>query len=93
VPVPGFERRQLGVGSEAEPSLHTESAFDRCSPDLLGLLCLRNSQAVPTLVASLADLDVSDRNLAVLFEPTAITDVDGGGDEGEERFPILYGER
>jgi L-asparagine oxygenase len=29
----------------------------------------------------------------VLFEPTAITDVGGGSDEGEERFPILYGER
>jgi Fe(II)/alpha-ketoglutarate-dependent arginine beta-hydroxylase len=68
VPIPGDEQRQNGYGSAAALEFHTEDGFrpDRC--DYLLLLGLRNDDRVPTTVASIRDVELSEQERQILSE-------------------------
>lgn len=68
LPIPGDEWRQNGYGSGALLEFHTEDGFhpERC--DYLLLLGLRNEDEVSTIVASVRDIELSERDRALLSE-------------------------
>ncbi|GGX62060.1 guanitoxin biosynthesis L-enduracididine beta-hydroxylase GntD [Streptomyces hiroshimensis] len=68
LPIRGAEQTQSGYGSESLLEFHTEDGFhpDRC--DYLMLFGLRNPDRVPTVVASVRDVRLSDHDRAVLAE-------------------------
>ncbi|MGV9349088.1 TauD/TfdA family dioxygenase [Streptomyces spiralis] len=67
-PIEGDERRESGHGSEAFLTFHTDDAFRSDSPDYLLLFGIRNPDAVPTFVAPMRDIRLSDTDLRVLSE-------------------------
>ncbi|WP_405958472.1 TauD/TfdA family dioxygenase [Streptomyces phaeochromogenes] len=67
-PIKGDERRESGHGSEAFLTFHTDDAFRPDSPDHLLLFGIRNPDAVPTFVAPMRDIRLSDTDLRVLSE-------------------------
>ncbi len=69
MPVRGYERTQLGTGSEDLLWWHTEEAFHPYRCDYLGLLCLRNPDRVPTTFASVAGIPLESWVRDLLFEP------------------------
>lgn len=62
LPIHGDEECQSGYGSEALLEFHTEDGFhpDRC--DYLLLFGLRNGDRVPTIMASVRDLELGDED-------------------------------
>jgi Fe(II)/alpha-ketoglutarate-dependent arginine beta-hydroxylase len=68
LPIKEHEDSQLGWGSANEFILHVEDAFSPCSPDYLGLICMRNPEAIGTTLSHLADLDLAQLDLDTLFE-------------------------
>lgn len=69
LPVAGQEHEQLGTGSSAVLTWHTEDAFHPCRADWLGLLCLRNPDRVSTTVGAPRPGALDPRARAVLAEP------------------------
>lgn len=69
LPVKGLEHEQLGLGSEELLWWHTEDAFHEYRGDYIGMMCVRNLDAVPTTVCAIQDLDISPRQRELLFEP------------------------
>ncbi|MEV0693846.1 TauD/TfdA family dioxygenase [Streptomyces sp. NPDC050388] len=76
VPVRGHEQAQTGAGSTAPLEFHVEDAFhdDRC--DLLALLAIRNPDRIPTMLASIDDIDTNGLDLDVLCEPRFLIKAD-----------------
>ncbi|HEX7185404.1 MAG TPA: guanitoxin biosynthesis L-enduracididine beta-hydroxylase GntD [Thermoanaerobaculia bacterium] len=68
LPIKGHEGEQLGSGSEQLLWWHCEDAFHPFRGDYLGMLCLRNPDRVPTTFASIQDVRVDPKDLALLFE-------------------------
>ncbi|MFD8785188.1 guanitoxin biosynthesis L-enduracididine beta-hydroxylase GntD [Kitasatospora sp. NPDC059599] len=68
LPIRGDEDRQSGYGSEALLEFHTEDGFHPNRCDYLILLGLRNADAVPTIVASVRDVELDDRTREVLSQ-------------------------
>jgi Fe(II)/alpha-ketoglutarate-dependent arginine beta-hydroxylase len=68
VPILGHEEEQLGSSSLALLTWHTEDAFHPLRPDFVVLICLRNPEAVATLVAEVGDLQLADWVVDELFE-------------------------
>ncbi|MFP3987347.1 guanitoxin biosynthesis L-enduracididine beta-hydroxylase GntD [Streptomyces sp. E11-3] len=68
LPVRGDEMRQSGYGSESLLEFHTEDGFHPNRCDYLLLLGLRNRDRVPTIVASVRDIRLSDTDRAVLAD-------------------------
>lgn len=69
-PIEAHREEQLGSGSEQLLWWHTEDAFHPYRGDYIGMLCLRNPDAVPTTFANLRGLDeLSDEHRKLLFEP------------------------
>lgn len=68
LPMPGQEESQSGHGT-VELAWHTEDGFHPYRCDYLMLLGLRNHDAVPTVVASVDDVELTDGQRAVLSEP------------------------
>lgn len=69
VPSRGHEHEQLGSGSLTDLVWHTEEAFHPYRADYVGLLCLRNPDAVATTFASVDGISLPPEQWAVLFEP------------------------
>jgi Fe(II)/alpha-ketoglutarate-dependent arginine beta-hydroxylase len=67
LPIKQYEHSQLGWGSAEEFILHVEDAFSPCSPDYLGLICMRNPDLTGTTISALSDLDLSQLDLDPLF--------------------------
>jgi Fe(II)/alpha-ketoglutarate-dependent arginine beta-hydroxylase len=67
-PVGGHESTQLGSSSLATLEWHTEDAFHEWRADWLLLLCLRNPDRVPTMFATVQDLELEDDIRAILFD-------------------------
>lgn len=67
-PIRSQEGQQTGHGSTAPLELHVEDAFHEFRCDHLALLCLRNEKRVPTWIATIDEIDVSDSVYDVLFE-------------------------
>ncbi|GGP32539.1 L-asparagine oxygenase [Streptomyces capoamus] len=68
LPIRGEEDRQSGYGSEALLEFHTEDGFHPHRCDYLMLLGLRNPDAVPTIVASVRDVRLDERDRAILSQ-------------------------
>src|SRR5215212_3859420 len=69
MPIKGMEQEQIGTGSEMTIRWHTEDAFHPMRGDYLGMLCLRNPDAVPTTFCSLENVKLSPQDWETLFEP------------------------
>lgn len=69
LPIKGYEQEQLGCGSEALLTWHTEDAFHPYRADYLGLMCLRNPDNVETTYARMEDIALDSKWVKVLFEP------------------------
>lgn len=69
LPIPGQEREKSGNSSSSVLDLHTEDAFSCYRCDYLGLLCLRNDDAIPTSYASFSNVRLSPAHRRVLSEP------------------------
>lgn len=68
-PIKEYETSQQGFSSQQYLEWHTEDAFHPFRADYVGLMCLRNPGQTPTLVASVSDLDLSDEDRKILFQP------------------------
>ncbi|HET6711183.1 guanitoxin biosynthesis L-enduracididine beta-hydroxylase GntD [Amycolatopsis sp.] len=67
-PIAGHENEQIGFGSEVPLAWHTEDAYHPLRTDYLGLMCLRNPDAVGTTLADVADLEIDDRVRKILAQ-------------------------
>ena len=94
VPIEAHKDEMLGSGSERELVLHTEDARYSYRGDYIGLMCLRNPDAVPTTFASIDEVHLDTNQAEVLFEPHFIfyPDPSHPTDTGHERAPILFGD-
>jgi Fe(II)/alpha-ketoglutarate-dependent arginine beta-hydroxylase len=68
-PIPGDEETQLASSSLGGLAWHNEDAFHDFRADWLLLMCMRNSQGVPTTFARIDDAAMSDEVRNALFEP------------------------
>lgn len=71
-PIKGHENEQLGTGSEELLTWHSEDAFHPYRGDFLGMVCLRNTDKVSTMVASIDGLRLDEEQIKTLFEPRFI---------------------
>ncbi|WP_037971974.1 arginine beta-hydroxylase, Fe(II)/alpha-ketoglutarate-dependent [Streptosporangium amethystogenes] len=69
LPIKGHENYEIGSNSLQHLSWHTEDAFHPCRGDYVALMCLKNPDAVATMICDAADLDWSSLDVAALFEP------------------------
>ncbi|HEV3457135.1 MAG TPA: guanitoxin biosynthesis L-enduracididine beta-hydroxylase GntD [Thermoanaerobaculia bacterium] len=76
IPIKGHEGEQISSGSEQPIWWHTEDAFHPLRGDYVGMLCLRNSDRVPTTFASLERLGLDAEDLRLLFEPNYVIQPD-----------------
>lgn len=68
-PIEGNRYDQLGTGSEQTLWWHTEDAFHPHRADYLGLMCLRNPDAVATTIGAPDISCLSPEQIEVLFQP------------------------
>lgn len=69
VPSKGHEQEQTGASSTVTLSAHTEDAFHPGRANLLLLACLRNDDAVPTVLSSVRHTRLSAADRALLERP------------------------
>lgn len=69
LPIKGHEHEQLGSGSEELLTWHVEDAFHPYRGDYLGMMCLRNPDAVPTTFAAVSKVQLTPDQIAVLASP------------------------
>ncbi|HKH35713.1 MAG TPA: guanitoxin biosynthesis L-enduracididine beta-hydroxylase GntD [Rubrobacter sp.] len=94
VPVEGHENEMLGSGSELELVWHTEDARYSYRGDYIGLMCLRNPDAVPTTFASIDGARLDSNHVEILFEPHFVfrPDPSHSADSEAVKAPVLYGD-
>ncbi|CCK30426.1 taurine catabolism dioxygenase tauD/tfdA [Streptomyces davaonensis JCM 4913] len=97
LPVRGDEHRQSGYGSESLLEFHTEDGFHPGRCDHLLLFGLRNRDRVPTIVASVRDVHLSEEDRTVLAEERFLILPDSEhirqletDDPGHPALPRLY---
>lgn len=69
LPIAGDEWVEIGSNSLQHLSWHTEDAFHPCRGDYVALMCLKNPDAVATLMCDAADVDWNVVDVEALFEP------------------------
>lgn len=96
LPLKSHEAEQLSTGSIADLDWHSEEAFHPFRSDFLALMCLRNPDAIPTIVGSIQDVVIPDEIRNILFEPRFVfhTDKNFQKDANEEPTPdpVLFGD-
>ena len=94
VPIEGHENEMIGSGSKQELVWHTEDARYSYRGDYIGLMCLRNPDAVPTTFASIDKLRLNPDRVKVLFEPRFVfrPDPSHPTDSEREKAPVLFGD-
>ena len=94
VPIEGHANKMIGSGSEQELVWHTEDARYSYRGDYIGLMCLRNPDAVPTTFASIDDVQLDLDRVEVLFEPHFIfyPDPSHPTDSEWEKGSVLFGD-
>lgn len=94
VPIKGHENEMLGSGSDLELVWHTEDARYPYRGDYIGLMCLRNPDAVPTTFASIDEVRLDPDQVKVLFEPQFVfrPDPSHPTDSEREKAPVLFGD-
>ncbi|MFD3696548.1 guanitoxin biosynthesis L-enduracididine beta-hydroxylase GntD [Streptomyces sp. NPDC058646] len=68
LPLPGVEQEQSGHSSDVLLGWHTEDAFHPYRCDYVGLLGIRNLDRIPTTVASIRDIELSEEAKRILSE-------------------------
>lgn len=94
VPIKGHEDAMLGSGSELELVWHTEDARYSYRGDYIGLMCLRNPDAVPTTFASIDEVRLEPDRIGPLFEEAFVfrPDPSHPTDKDPERAAVLFGD-
>jgi Fe(II)/alpha-ketoglutarate-dependent arginine beta-hydroxylase len=103
LPIRDHINEQIGTGSEQEITWHNEDAFHPCRGDYVALMCLRNTDKVPTTVAAIDLLKLEEDLKAILFEPRfiirpdyshykALNSLQQSGDEKYERIDKMMNE-
>lgn len=69
LPIRGDEHRQSGYSSDVLLEFHTEDGFHPARCDYLMLFGVRNHDRVPTQIASVADIRLTEQDLRILSEP------------------------
>jgi hypothetical protein len=94
VPIEAHKDEMLGTGSERELVWHTEDARYPYRGDYIGLMCLRNPDAVPTTFASIDEIQLDPDQVEVLFEPHFVfrPDPSHPTDSEREKAPVLFGD-
>jgi Fe(II)/alpha-ketoglutarate-dependent arginine beta-hydroxylase len=87
-PVEQHRDMQIGTGSRELLTWHTEDAFHPLRGDYLAMFCLRNPQSVPTMIASIADVELDAETKRQLFQPrfTILPDESHRGTTGVADF-------
>lgn len=93
LPIEGNSDRPVSSGSSQLFDLHTEDAFSRYAGDYLGLMCLRNPDRVPTILAAIDDIELPERIKQILLEPRFVVspNIAHGVKRTATRSPILFG--
>lgn len=93
VPIEGHENKMIGSGSARELIWHTEDARYSYRGDYIGLMCLRNPDAVPTTFALINEVRIDPDQAEVLFEPRFVfrPDPSHPTDSEGEKAPVLFG--
>jgi Taurine catabolism dioxygenase TauD, TfdA family len=94
VPIEGHANKMIGSSSELELVWHTEDASYPYRGDYIGLMCLRNHDAVPTTFALIDEVRLDLDQVEVLFEPCFVfrPDPSHPTDSAEEKAPVLFGD-
>jgi hypothetical protein len=94
VPIEGHANQMIGSGSELELVWHTEDASYSYRGDYIGLMCLRNPDAVPTTFALMDEVRLDLDQVRVLFEPRFVfrPDPSHPADSEVEKAPVLFGD-
>jgi hypothetical protein len=94
VPIEDHKNEMLGSGSEQDLVWHTEDARYPYRGDYIGLMCLRNPDAVPTTFASIDEIRLDPDQVEVLFEPRFVfrPDPSHPTDSEREKAPVLFGD-
>ncbi len=94
VPIEGHKDEMVGSGSERELVWHTEDARYSYRGDYIGLMCLRNPDAVPTTFASIDEVRLDPDQVEVLFEPRFVfrPDPSHPTDSEREKASVLFGD-
>jgi hypothetical protein len=94
VPIEGHENKMLGSGSELELVWHTEDASYSYRGDYIGLMCLRNPDAVPTTFALIDEVQLDPDQVEILFEPRFLfrPDPSHPSDNEGEKASVLFGD-
>jgi Taurine catabolism dioxygenase TauD, TfdA family len=94
VPIEGHENKMLGSGSEKKLVWHTEDARYSYRGDYIGLMCLRNPDAVPTTFALIDEVQLDSDQVEVLFEPRFVfrPDPSHPSDREGEKASVLFGD-
>jgi hypothetical protein len=94
VPIEGHASKMIGSGSELELVWHTEDASYSYRGDYIGLMCLRNPDAVPTTFALIDEVRLDLDQVRVLFEPRFVfrPDPSHPADSEVEKAPVLFGD-
>lgn len=69
VPIKECENEQLGTGSLQTLWWHNEDAFHDYRGDYVGMACLRNPDNVATTIRSIDEVQISQQDIELLFEP------------------------
>jgi Fe(II)/alpha-ketoglutarate-dependent arginine beta-hydroxylase len=69
LPIKGHEHYEIGSNSLQHLSWHTEDAFHPCRGDYVALMCLKNPDAVETVVCDAGTLDWASLDVDALFAP------------------------
>jgi hypothetical protein len=93
IPIEGHSNKMIGSGSELELVWHTEDASYSYRGDYIGLMCLRNPDAVPTTFALIDEVRLDLDQVEVLFEPRFVfrPDPSHPTDSEGEKAPVLFG--
>jgi alpha-ketoglutarate-dependent taurine dioxygenase len=94
IPIKGHENEMLGSGSKQDLVWHTEDARYTYRGDYIGLMCMRNPDAVPTTFASIDEIEVDLQKVQILFEPQFVflPDPSHPADKETEKAPVLSGD-
>ena len=94
VPIEGHANKMIGSGSELELVWHTEDASYSYRGDYIGLMCLRNPDAVPTTFALIDEVRLDLDQVEVLFEPRFVfrPDPSHPTDSEGEKASVLFGD-
>lgn len=94
VPIENHKEEMLGSGSELDLVWHTEDARYSYRGDYIGLMCLRNPDAVPTTFTSIDEVSLDPDRIEILFEPSFVfrPDPSHPTDSKREKAPVLFGD-